>query len=238
MSARDVPACENVPGKVLKKPPSGRSVMLGRRGRALLLALLTVSSMVSLLDRAGAQGAGLKVSSDLELLGVGGLGGGRPRPVCCRGTDVRYVRIDRSDILEEGFPVERSVDGLVGVDPNSTERLEMRFIFNAGTVSEHLRFRFSDVPLADALHGIFEMRHSQSPTATDPWPFRLEGGWHSVPMADGLQALWHGDDSTVSGDTLLGQSDNGTANATRTTTSAIAPYTDLRVRSSANAAAR
>src|SRR3972149_556488 len=76
MSARDVPACENVPGKVLKKPPSCRSVMLGRRGRALLLALLTISSMVSLLDRAGAQGAGLKVSSDLELLGVGGLDGG------------------------------------------------------------------------------------------------------------------------------------------------------------------
>src|SRR3972149_5975405 len=119
MSARDVPACENVPGKVLKNPPSCRSVMLGRRGRALLLALLTISSMVSLLDRAGAQGAGLKVSSDLELLGVGGLAGGGggagggaptptrsagggggapPRPVCCRGTDVRYVRIDRSDI--------------------------------------------------------------------------------------------------------------------------------------------
>jgi len=277
--------------------------MLGRRGRALLLALLTISSMVSLLDRAEAQGAGLKVSSDLELLGVGGLDGGGhvtwtltgaaaqslrqkiqmmfdgydpiprgfayaynvtggnrngriesgeaqsytnflenevegARPVCCRGTDVRYVRIDRSDILEEGFPVERSVDGLVGVDPNSTERLEIRFIFNAGTVSENLRFRFSDVPLANALHGIFEMRHSQSPTATDPWPFRLEGGWHTVPMADGLQALWHGNDSTFSGDPLLGQYDNGSANATRTTTSAIAPYTDLRFASSANATFR
>src|SRR3990172_1315538 len=165
------PPRADAPGKVLKKPPSFRRVMLGRRGRALLLALLTILSMVSLLDRVGAQGAGLKVSSDLELLGVGGLDGGghvtwtltgaaaqslrqkiqrmfdgydpiprgfayayngtggnrngriesgeaQPytnflenevegaRPVCCRGTDVRYVRIDRSDILEQGFPVE------------------------------------------------------------------------------------------------------------------------------------
>ncbi len=277
--------------------------MLSRRQRALLLALMTLLSTVSLIDRVEAQAAGLKVSSDLELLGVGGLDGGGhvtwtltgasaqdlrqkilmmfdgygtiprgfayannatngnrngrietaeaqaytnflenevegARPLCCAGTDVRYVRIDRTDILEKGFPVERSVDGLVGIDPNSTERLEIRFIFNAGTLSENLLFRFSDIPLANALHGVFEMRQAENSNSTDPWPLRLEGGWHTVVMADGRRALWHGNDTTWVGDPTLGRYDDGSANATRTTTTAGVPFTDLRFATWANATFR
>jgi len=285
--------------------------MLTRRQRVALLALLTALSMINVIDRVDAQTGSLRVSTDLELIGIGGLNGGGhitwtltgdearilrmkildvfdAYPVIPRGfayggnvtrsaaggvtgdgiiqsgeaekytdflenelegiryagagtgIEVRYVRIDRADILEKGFPVDRSTEGLVGTSSNATQRLEIRFIFNAKTVSENWRFRFSDVPLADALHRVFDLAQVARPGYIDPWPMARENGWHSVLMADGLHALWPGNDSTWlgTGNPALGRYDNSTSRWTRTYTETGLNWTDLRSATWANVSFR
>jgi hypothetical protein len=57
--------------------------MLTRRRRVVLLALLTALSMINVIDRVDAQTGSLRVSTDLELIGIGGLGGGGIRRTFC-----------------------------------------------------------------------------------------------------------------------------------------------------------
>ncbi len=282
--------------------------MLTRRQRAVLLALLTALSMMNLIDRVEAQTGSVRIASDLELIGIGSLGGGghvtwtltgdeanilrtkvlemfdeypvMPRgfayggvpqssiaPVVLRdgtlqsgeaehytnflenelegiriggpgtGIYVRYVRIDRADILEKGLRVESSTEGLVGAQANSTGRLEIRFIFNAKTISENWRFRFSDTVLANALHTVFDLAQIGAHVSADPWPLFEEDGWHSVPMAsDGLWALSNGNRSSwaSTGDPLRGRYDNSSTSIARTFTETGVPWTDLRFATWAN----
>src|SRR2546428_9993509 len=182
--------------------------MFSRRRRVLLLAVLVGLSVVNLIDRAEAQTGSVRVATDLQLIGLGRLGGGGhvtwtltgeearalrtkllglfdeypriPQGFGYAGTgnqrvgllndgilqaveannytdilekqleagtgiQVRYVRLPAADILERGLNVDRSTDGLVGTTKNSTERLEIRFIFNAETLSENWRVRVSPV---------------------------------------------------------------------------------------------
>src|SRR2546426_2530252 len=274
--------------------------MLSRRKRVALLALVTALSMVNVIDRVEAQTGSVRIATDLELLGLGGLSGGGhvtwtltggeaqvlrakildmfdwygaipsgfayggnvtgrtglsdgvlQAPEVNKYTDflenelegiryggagtgieVRFVKIDRADILEKGFPVDRSTDGLVGTSSTSAERLEIRFIFNARTISENWRFRFSDVVLANALHRVFDLAQVWRSQNVNPWPLLVEPGWHSVLLADGTgeYALWAGNLSTYppSGDPMTGRYDNSTARTTRTFVEPGVNYTDLR----------
>ena len=282
--------------------------MLSRRQRAVLLALLTATSMMNLIDRVEAQTGSLRVASDLQMIGIGGLGGGghvtwtltgdeanilrtkvlqmfdeypaMPKgfaygqipqsaigPVAINsgrldsgeaehytnflenelegvrfggagaGSMVRFVKIDRADILEKGLQVEASTEGLVGARANSTGRLEIRFIFNAKTISENWRFRFSDVMFANALHSVFDLAQVGTDITTDPWPLLEEGGWRSARMAsDGLYALSNANRSTwmSTGDPLQGRYDNSTTSIAQTFTETAIPYSDLRFATWAN----
>ncbi len=279
--------------------------MLSRRWRALLVALLTVSSVVALVGRGGGQTGGLKITTDYELIGVDGLDGGghitwdlsgdaarilRQKivhmfdeyipvvppgfhyaltdipangngkledaealaytdrleselegswPTCCRHTDEPYIQIYTADILEKGFPAAQSTDGLVLTDPASTAPLEIRFKVNARSMSHDLLFQFSDIPLANALHSMFDLHQEESQGTTDPWPLVAEGGWHSVLMTDGQYALWNGNGSSYTG---VETYDNNSAEAARTTTATPAnntwTWTDLRFATTANVSFR
>jgi len=281
--------------------------MLSRRKRALLLALLTALSVVNLIDRADAQSGSVRIATDLELIGLGSLGGGghltwtltgdqarilrtkildlfdeyRAIPAGFRyagvanqrigvlrdgrlqaveannytdlleqqleaggtGTQVRFVRIPAVDLLERGLNVDRSTDGLVGTDRNSTSRLEIRFVLNAETLSENWRFRFSDVVLANALHRVFDLSQVTGRGTFDPWwPIQRENNWHPVLMTDGLYALWHGNDSTwtsdPSRDPLVGRYDNSSTSTARTYMDLGIGPTDLRFATWANVSFR
>ncbi|TLZ71490.1 MAG: DUF835 domain-containing protein [Methanobacteriota archaeon] len=276
--------------------------MLNRRHRALVLALVMAGAMINLIDRVEGQTGTARVSSDLELLGIGGMNGGghltwtltgdQARLLRLKiqnmydrygnipagfayagnltnangngridsleankytdflenelegirfggagtGIEVRYVKIDRADIIEKGFPVERSSEGLVGTNQTSSELLEIRFIFNAKTISENWRFRFSDVVLANALHRVFDMRQAQQ-VSTFPWPLLQENGWHTVLYSDGLLALWHGNLSTYNpANPASGRYDNSTTATDRTVTDAFVgtTWTDLQFATWAN----
>src|SRR2546428_11313195 len=50
--------------------------MFSRRQRTLLLAFFVFMSMVNLIDRADALSGSVRVTTDLELYGVGGMAGG------------------------------------------------------------------------------------------------------------------------------------------------------------------
>ncbi|TLZ62291.1 MAG: DUF835 domain-containing protein [Methanobacteriota archaeon] len=277
--------------------------MFSRRRRVLLLAVLVGLSVVNLIDRAEAQTGSVRVATDLQLIGLGRLGGGGhvtwtltgeearalrtkilglfdeypriPQGFGYAGTgnqrvgllndgvlqaveannytdilekqleagtgiQVRYVRLPAADILERGLNVDRSTDGLVGTTKNSTERLEIRFIFNAETLSENWRFRFSDVVLANALHTVFDLSQATGRWILDPWwPLLRENGWQPVGMTDGLTALWHGNVSTITGnDPTRGRYDNATASTARTYTEPSVAATDLRFAHWANVSFR
>src|SRR3989442_15280502 len=66
------------------------------------------------------------------------------------GTQVRFVRIPAVDLLERGLNVDRSTDGLVGTDRDSTSRPDIRVVLNAGTLSETALVPF---PCALPRHG-------------------------------------------------------------------------------------
>jgi len=270
--------------------------------RAALRVLFVVLATVSLIATAEGQAGTLRVSSDVQLIGIGGMSGGghvtwtltgdvarslRQRIVAMfdeyaaiprgfayggngttgngdgiiqggealsytnflenevegvrygySGTEVRYVRIDRADLLEQGLPVNRSTDGLVGSGPTSIEPLQIRFIFNAETISGDYAFRFSDDAIAQALFRVFDLRQRQTYLFGDPWPVLQEGGWHSVRMTDGGWALWHGNDTTWTSDPLAGRYDNGTTSTARTSTEAGVPWLDLQSAASANVSFR
>src|SRR2546426_8208538 len=227
--------------------------MLSRRKRVALLALLTALSMVNLIDRVDAQSGSVRIATDLELLGVGGLGGGghvtwtltggeaqvlRTKILNLfdgyaaipagfayggnltgrtgvsdgilqateaskytdflenelegiqfggsrTGIEVRFVKIDAADILEKGFPLDRSTDGLVLTTATSAERLEIRFIFNARTISENWRVPFSDVSLADGPHPGLGLAQVWRWPGGDFLPPPRQPGWGLRPTVDG-----------------------------------------------------
>lgn len=141
------------------------------------------------------------------------------------GTDIGYIRLDRADLFEAGV-LERSTSGLLGTDANSTEDLQIRFLFNGRSSTQDAAFVLPSRAFADALHRIFGFEARQSPTMTDPWPFLAEGGWHIVTV-DGRPALWAGNDAT-------GEYANDSANVTRTApTAAGVDGLDLRFATSA-----
>jgi len=109
--------------------------------------------------------------------------------------------------------------------------------FNAKTISENWRFRFSDVMFANALHSVFDLAQVGTDITTDPWPLLEEGGWRSARMAsDGLYALSNANRSTwmSTGDPLQGRYDNSTTSIAQTFTETAIPYSDLRFATWAN----
>jgi len=272
--------------------------MASPRLRAAVAVLVAILSATASLLHAEAQSDGVRLSSDLQLLGINTLSGGghvtwtltgdaakalRQRIVALfdayawiprglayagnatggngdgviqgteaitytnflenelegirygyGGTDVRFIRINRADLLEKSLPVNRSTSGLVGTNANSTEPLEIRFIFNADTVSEDYSFQFSDLRLAHALFKVFDLRQVQTWVNGDPWPLVRESGWHPVLMTDGQWAFWPGNDTTWTTDPRTGRYDNGRASTSRTATEASVLWLDLQTGSSAN----
>lgn len=125
------------------------------------------------------------------------------RPVL--GTEFRFVRITRADRAERDLPAEASSSGLVGTTLNTTQNIEIRFIFNAATRSLGRVFDQMNVTLANSVHSMFNFDAFDDPVpracAPSVWyPFPAFGGWHRVtaPSAfPGADFLWHGNRSAV-----------------------------------------
>jgi hypothetical protein len=131
------------------------------------------------------------------------------------GTSYRYGQILRADKIEKDRPIGFSTTGLVGAAANSTDPLEIRFLFNAETAARVRDYRLADVSLAHALHSVFDFRAEQTFDDGEAWPL--------IPVAP-----W-----TLNGTTgVLGASSQGTypANADAAVSTAAL---DLRMASEA-----
>lgn len=150
------------------------------------------------------------------------------------GMDLRYLRVDRADLLNKDLPVDKNTVGLVGYEVNSTDNVEIRFLFNSRSTVRDGDFLLQERGLADALHQVFEFHARQElryGLLNSAWPLQLEGGWHMVNLPDG-PALWMGN-STYDSDPLNGRYLNKSSNATRALLSTLTPWIDLRFASSA-----
>jgi hypothetical protein len=169
------------------------------------------------------------VESELE----GGLTGGP-------GTPIGYFLLDRSDLIDKdpqaGF--SRSTSGLVDTNINSTEDIQIRFLFNAVTTTTDAVFPLSTRSYADALHTVFSFEQRQSPTLADlmdgyngSWPFLEEDGWH-VTTVDGLQAMGVWNETTQ---TYLPGMDAAARSFMDPVLAPLAPGFDLRFATSVSA---
>ena len=112
------------------------------------------------------------------------------------GTSIGYFLLDRSDLIDKDAQVgfNRSTAGLLGTDINSTEDVQIRFLFNGVTTTTDAVVPLSTRAFADALHAVFSFEQVQSPTLTPSggylgaWPFLAEGGWR-ITTVDGRPAL-------------------------------------------------
>src|SRR2546425_132879 len=94
--------------------------MLSRRHRALLLALIMAGAVINLIDRAEAQTGGVRVTSDLELLGIGGMSGGGHLTWTLTGDQARLLRLkiqnmyDRYGNIPAGFAYSGNITNANG----------------------------------------------------------------------------------------------------------------------------
>ena len=102
--------------------------MLSRRQRAFLLALLTAMSMMNLIDRVEAQTGSLRVASDLQMIGIGGLGGGGHVTWTLTGDEANILRtkvlqmFDEYPAMPKGFAygqIPQSAIGPVAINSGS-----------------------------------------------------------------------------------------------------------------------
>jgi hypothetical protein len=122
------------------------------------------------------------------------------RPVL--GTDFRFVRITRADRAEQDLPADQSSSGIVGTSLNTTQNMEIRFIFNAGTRSIGRVFDQMNESLASAVHSVFsfdafdDVARVGCPSIWFPFP-ALNGWWRVPSPANATfppgDFLWHGD---------------------------------------------
>ena len=124
-------------------------------------------------------------------------GGSRP----LTGTDFRFVRITRADRAEQDLPADQSSSGLVGTTINTTQNIEIRFIFNAGTRSPGRSFDQMNESIASAVHNVFSFDafdYTSRAGCQSPWsPFPAVNGWWRVPPNPNStfgpgDFLWHG----------------------------------------------
>src|SRR5438445_13460661 len=95
--------------------------MLSRRKRAALLAPLTARSMVNVIDRVEAQTGSVRIATDLELLGLGGLSGGGHVTWTLTGGEAQVLRakilnlFDYYGSIPSGFAYGGNVTGRTGL---------------------------------------------------------------------------------------------------------------------------
>ena len=112
------------------------------------------------------------------------------------GTQIGYFLLDRADLLDKdpvsGF--NRSTTGIVDSTANSTETLQIRFLFNGATNAADLSMPLATETFAQALFHVFSIEADQA----GAWPFPSSAvaapGWHVV-YVDGHTALWPGNTS-------------------------------------------
>src|SRR3989442_11400148 len=97
--------------------------MLARRKRVAFLALVTALSMVNVIDRVEAQTGSVRIATDLELLGLGGLSGGGHVARTLPGGEAQVLRAKILDMFDwdgaipSGFPYRGHVTGRTRVSP-------------------------------------------------------------------------------------------------------------------------
>lgn len=119
------------------------------------------------------------------------------------GTPMAYFLVDRTDLIDDDPQdgLNRSTSGLLNTDLNTTQDLQIRFLFNAATTTEDAVVPLATRAYADALHTIFSFEQRMSSTLTASggynasWPFLEEEGWH-VTTVDGIPALGLWDETT------------------------------------------
>ncbi len=95
------------------------------------------------------------------------------------GMAYKFMKIEASDLVERQLPVDRSTEGLVGSSPTSTNRLEIRFIFNPKPVEiQSIRFGIGESQFPDALHKVFEFKQSSFVWQSGMPPMETMEGWH------------------------------------------------------------
>ena len=168
------------------------------------------------------------VENELE----GGLTGGP-------GTPIGYFLLDRSDLIDpdEQAGFNRSTFGLLGTDINSTQDIQIRFLFNGFTTTTDSVFPLSTRAYADVLHTVFSFEQRQSSSLTSSagynasWPFLEEDGWH-VTTVDGTRAMGLWNETTQ---TYLVNADASTRSFMDRVLAPLAPGFDLRFATSVRA---
>lgn len=157
------------------------------------------------------------------------------------GSQIGYFLLDRADLFDKdpatGF--QRSTAGIVGTDVNSTDDLQIKFLFNGYSTTPDTTMPLATSVYAQALYNVFSLDAVQSPTMSPSgsypgsWPFLTEGGWHIKNFDATHPALWAGNTSScATGDSLSCRYDAGTNALARTfmdqALTPQVPWLDLR----------
>src|SRR3989475_8579932 len=104
--------------------------MLSRRKRVALLALVTALSMVNVIDRVEAQTGSVRIATDLELLGLGSLGGGGHVTWTLTGGEAQVLRTKILDLFDyyaaipTGFAYAGNLTGRTGLSDGILQATE------------------------------------------------------------------------------------------------------------------
>ena len=161
------------------------------------------------------------------------------------GTRLGYFYLDRSDLFDKdptgGF--QRSTSGIVGTSANSTQDMQIRFLFNGYSNTPAVAMAIPTRAYADALFDVFAFNAEQSPTYTAQagydaaWPLTLDSGWHVLRYNATAYAMWPGVLATcpTGNVTTCRYAANTESNATTDIgyANGTAPWVDLRFASSA-----
>lgn len=158
------------------------------------------------------------------------------------GTQIGYFHLDRADLWDKdpvnGF--NASTSGIVGFAANSTQPVQIRFIFNGATNTADVAMPLSTLAYAQALFQVFSIEAAQQGT----WPVNTAGAalsdWHSVYVGSRL-VLWPGNTTTCTAATVPDCSRGRYDNSSRLDvvanmdpgTGGAGPALDLRFASSA-----
>ena len=132
-----------------------------------------------------------------------------------RGTQIGYFLLDRADLLDKdvsgGF--NRSTSGIVGQGANSTEDLQIQFLFNGASSTSDVTMPLTTEAYAQALFHVFSIEADQA----GGWPLRLAPkvanqtvGWQSLYFDPAHPAvLWAGNSSACPDPATNCRYDNG-----------------------------